>query len=414
MTTVKKYYTDAYTHQFQARVASLEPVSGGHFNLILEETYFYPTSGGQPHDTGRMNGIPVCDVALRPEDLAVVHRLEGGEGLAPGTLVAAEIDWSRRFDHMQQHTGQHILSQAFVLAAGAPTVGFHLGQESCTIDLETAKLGETAIEEAERLANRIIWENRPVTARFVSHAEADALPLRKRPDVAEDVVRLIEIADFDLNACGGTHVAHTGEVGQIKITRLERRREKSRIEFLCGGRALDDYGRHIAVLNDLIVEMTTSPEALLAAIQKLKEENKGLQRALREARSRSMARLAVELTQQMERTGDLRHLVYVIPDEEGSVADLRGLANALTDEGSAIAFLGLSGDPAFLLFKKSEALPGHLGDLLKEILSRLNSRSGGGGPHVAQGGGFAADPDQLREILSEARAAYFDRLAPSA
>src|SRR5690606_29579462 len=195
------YYQDAYQTRFRARIVE-RVEEDGLIAVVLDSTCFYPTSGGQPADRGTLNGRPVADVFVR-EDGAVVHLVEGELW---SDEVTGEIDWQRRFDHMQQHTGQHILSQAFIRVAGAGTVSFHLGDSSATIDLDNDRLQAQQVEAAELLANRIVWENRPVRVRLVSLAEAEQLDLRKLPDVQGDVVRLIDIDQFDLNACGGTHV----------------------------------------------------------------------------------------------------------------------------------------------------------------------------------------------------------------
>jgi alanyl-tRNA synthetase len=216
MTTQRLYHSDAYTTDFDAELVETTSYNGLP-SVILDRTCFYPTSGGQPHDTGVLNGLPVVDVVLREADGAVMHVL-GGPATLDGPRVSGQIDWSRRFDHMRHHTGQHILSQAFVQLAQADTVGFHLSPDSVTIDLNRTDIGPATLDAAEDLANQIMAEDRPVRAYFPSDEELVMLKLRKVPDV-EGAFRVVDIQDFDQNACGGTHVARTGEIGIIKVLR---------------------------------------------------------------------------------------------------------------------------------------------------------------------------------------------------
>ncbi|MEJ2753492.1 MAG: alanyl-tRNA editing protein, partial [Chloroflexota bacterium] len=197
----RSYYTDSYTSEFPARVVETQQTEGA-FAVVLDRSYFYPTSGGQPNDTGTIDGIPVIDVQVRKEDGAILHMVES---LPQSEEVTAAIDWRRRFDHMQQHTGQHILSQAFIQTHGAQTIGFHLSDETATIDLDVNKIDQEAINKAEDLANRVVWQNRPVVVRWATRQEAERLPLRKIPENGGEKLRLIDIVNFDLTACGGTH-----------------------------------------------------------------------------------------------------------------------------------------------------------------------------------------------------------------
>ena len=232
--TRRLYYTEPDRQTFEATVAACV-AEGGRFHVTLDATAFYPTSGGQPFDTGVLGGVKVVDVVDRDDDdEEVVHVVEGP--LDPGSRVEGAIDWDRRFDHMQQHTGQHILSAAFDRLLDAPTVSFHLGTDGATIDV-AREVAPPAIAKAEAEANRIVWDNRPVSIRFVDADEAARLPLRKEP-AREGTLRLVEISDFDLSACGGTHVSRTGAIGMIAVTNAERFRGGSRLTFVCGARAL--------------------------------------------------------------------------------------------------------------------------------------------------------------------------------
>src|SRR5262245_49434303 len=219
--TLRRYYTDSYTRMFTAEVRE-----AGDGWAILDATYFYPTSGGQPHDTGRLGAARVLDVSIREADQAILHRLDAA--ISPG-LAEAEIDWPRRHDHMQQHTGQHILSQAFLRVAEAPTIGFHLGVERVSIDLGVEQLSDSRVADAVSVANEIVTGNVPVRAWFPGEEELQGLGLRKQPDVVGPI-RVVAVGDFDYSACGGTHVAGTGEVGLIAVLRTERLKRGVRVE----------------------------------------------------------------------------------------------------------------------------------------------------------------------------------------
>ncbi|MEZ4517708.1 MAG: alanyl-tRNA editing protein [Chloroflexota bacterium] len=271
--TIRHYYQDATTKRFSATVTE-RLIHNDRPAVLLDATYFYPTSGGQPHDTGRLSDgqatVAVVDVwSPKPGD-PVVHILN--QPWTGKDEVIGEIDWLRRFDHMQQHTGQHILSQALIRVAETETVGFHLSKQTVTIDLDTAELTSEQIQAAEQLANEIIWANVPVDIRFASPEEASRLSLRKIPTKYDGEIRLIAIGDFDLTACGGTHVTATGQIGQIKLLKTERRGDSTRLEFCCGMRALDDYRHKHAVLTDLNSTLTTGYDDLAPSIGRLQEE----------------------------------------------------------------------------------------------------------------------------------------------
>ena len=268
----RAYYHDAYVVRFTATVVQTAEVDGQPA-ACLNRTYFYPTSGGQPHDTGWLRQdeqtARVVNVIVREADEAVLHVLDAP--LAIGE-VTADIDWPRRFDHMQHHTGQHILSQAFIRIAGAETISFHLSPQSVTIDLDRADLTPDEIRAAEQLANEVVWQNRGVTAREVARDEATQLPVRKLPPGRDGKLRLIDIDGFDLTACGGTHVAGTAQVGLVKAIKTERRGSSLRVEFCCGARAFADYRAKHDVVQQLTGALTTGPTELLPAVAKLKDK----------------------------------------------------------------------------------------------------------------------------------------------
>jgi len=258
--TKRLYYDQPDLLEFDANVEEVKSVSGDGRGagarpaIVLRETAFYPTSGGQVHDTGWITlageRLRVAEVA-EAEDGRVIHYLEAPAGRpAAGARVHGSIDAERRRDHMQQHTGQHVLSAAFLSLYQFPTVSFHMGEDYCSIDLAIESLNAAQVVGAEKRANEIVFENRPVRIRHVKREEAEKLGLRKLPPEGRDELRLIEVADFDLSACGGTHVGATGQIGSILLRKTEKTRQGMRVEFVCGGRALCIARRDYSTLSE--------------------------------------------------------------------------------------------------------------------------------------------------------------------
>jgi alanyl-tRNA synthetase len=394
--TERLYYNDAYTTSFEASVVERFR-RDGQTALVLDLTYFYPTSGGQPADRGRINDVPVVDVLVREEDDAIIHVLDGEVWTED---VSATVNWERRFDHMQQHTGQHILSQAFLKAAGARTVGFHLSENSVTIDLHISDLKPDQIQEAEILANQIVWEDRRVRTRFVSHEEAEEMALRNLPELETESVRLIEIEQFDVTACGGTHLVRTGSVGIIKIVDLENRRNGLRVEFCCGKRALLDFRRKNRIVNKLAAEFTTGYWNLERAVENLRQEAKDAQRRARRHQNELLSLVAEKLLNGTVEKNGFKVVTKAFEDRGSD--ELRILAKHLIEHPNTIALLGLSGDKSQLIFARSEQAPGQMHELIKPALQVLGTTAGGGSPVYAQGGGPAAGADRVRQALSRA------------
>ncbi len=393
--TERLYYDDAYRTRFEAAVVE-RLAWEGRPAVVLDRTAFYPTGGGQPHDTGALNGVPVVDVITREGDEAVIHVLA-----APleAERVVGEVDWTRRFDLMQQHTGQHVLSAACVERLGANTVGFHLSGGYATVDLDRAPLGEEELADVEALANAIVFENRAVTTRWVPDEEVPALPLRK-PVAHKGPVRIVEIADFDCSACGGTHVRATGEIGLIKITRSERRGGETRLEFLCGGRALADYRAKNALLLKLAAEFTVGHWEIPDLVHRLAAELKETRRELRRSRDALLDAQAAALWQGAAPVGDVR---LVRAELEGEPMDaLKHLAQRLMEHPRTVALLGSrhpTGETSYLVFARSDDLDLPMGDLLREACAVIGGR-GGGRPNFAQGGG--PQGERLAEALEQA------------
>jgi alanyl-tRNA synthetase len=390
---MRLYYDDAYTAEFAARVVERLKIEDRPA-VILDRTYFYPTSGGQPNDTGTINGVTVVDVTTRKEDAAVVHWLAGE---VTGDEVTGVVDWARRFDHMQHHTGQHILSQAFVQVASASTVGFHLSGESVTIDLDRSGLSDAQVNVVEDLANQIVFADRPVTARLVKADETEGVRMRKLPEhLLTDGLRVIDIDGFDVTACGGTHVARTGEIGIIKVLKLEKRGDKLRVEFRCGGRALRDYREKNAIANQLSADLTCALSDLPQAVGRLQEDFKAAQRALKAATNTLLDYEAERLLQLADTDHQMRLVAQDFPDRDFN--EVRGLATRLAQNERTVALLAASGAKAQLVFARSADLPWDMNALLKQILPLI-----GGQPPMAQGGGSPAGSEQVKTALAAAQ-----------
>lgn len=396
MTTQRLYYTDSYTTAFEATVIE-RTTENGTPAVALDRSFFYPTSGGQPHDTGKLDGVPVIDVVVREADGAVLHLLGSALDLE---RVTGQVDWDRRFDHMQHHTGQHILSQAFIRVADAETVGFHLSPDSVTIDLDKGHITPAMVDEAEALANRIVTGNHPVRVVFPTADEVAALPLRKVPDV-DGKLRVVDIDGFDVTACGGTHVAQTGAVGLIKVLRVDKRGDGVRVEFRCGGRALRDYREKHAILSQLAAELTTGYWEIPAALDRLREQNKSLQRDLRALRSGLLDGEAETLWNQADRSAGY---ALVVRSFEGyDAGEVRQVVQKLIGHERTIALCGVAGDKAMLIVARSEDLPHDMVPVLMRGLATWGVERGGGRPSFAQGGGVAASLAQVDAALAAAR-----------
>lgn len=404
MSTERLYYHDAYATTFEANI--VERIrEDDQLAVVLDKTCFYPTSGGQPADRGQLNGRAVTDVYVREEDDAIVHVLAQEVW---DDEVKGAVEWGRRFDHMQQHTGQHILSQAFISVADAHTVGFHLSDSTVTIDLNRANLSPANIEKAELLANRIIWENRPVKVRLVTQEQVQQLPLRKIPELNAQQYRLVEIEKFDLTACGGTHVSRTGAVGLIKIVKVERRGEQLRVEFCAGRRALADYGQKHRLVSQLAADFTTGYWKLPEVIATLRSEAADNERLLRQQTEKLLAYEARDLLANARSVASTRIVTAAFSDRDP--AHLPILANHVIAEPGVVALLGLAGAKSRLLFARSDDAPGQMNSLLKQALHVLGNGGGGGSETFAQGGGPAAPIERVEQALQRTEKHFLGQL----
>ena len=388
--TERLYYTDSMLTEFDASIVESRVVDNRP-HVVLDRTAFYPTSGGQPFDLGRLGASPIVEVIDR-DDGEVVHVLAAPIE-TPG-LVRGLIDWPRRFDHMQQHTGQHILSAAFDREVSARTVSFHLGAESATIDLDR-EITPAQMGLAEQLANRVVWDDRPVTVRFATAEEASRMPLRKEP-ARTGLLRLVDVTDFDLSACGGTHVTRTGMIGVIAIGGSERFKGGTRVTFVCGGRALRSHG----ALRDAAAEsarlLSVAVAELPGAIGRLQADAKAAARSIRELQQEVAERRAQTFRDASE---TLRGYRGVLRHEPGwDQAGLKTLASAVVSAPGFVAILVGSGQPAPVVVARSADVTFDAAGWMKDATAKFGGR-GGGRPEFAQGG-VSAVPE---EILAWAR-----------
>lgn len=392
--TRKLYHIDQYLTTFSSAVVERIDVEGRPA-IILEQTAFYPTSGGQPHDTGTLNNTQVIDV-IENENHQIIHLLEKP---IEEELVGGCIDWKRRFDHMQQHTGQHLLSQACIKICDAETLSFHLGEEVSTIDVNHSGIGEYEVNAVEELANRIIYENREIVAHFVNKEETHKFPVRKLPTVERNI-RIIEIKDFDFSPCGGTHCSHTGEIGMVKVRKWERYKGGTRIQFICGWRALQDYQQKTTVLKHLTEMLSSGEPDLPQNVGKLQEEAKSLRREYATLTKHLLEYEAKALLAERETFGDFSVLLKAFDNRHPK--DLRILANKILEHSPStiVLFGGKAEAKASLIFLRSEGLPFDMNQLMKTACAVINGK-GGGQPQQAQGGG--TEVEKLEEALQCAK-----------
>jgi alanyl-tRNA synthetase len=412
--TERLYYHDSFLDEFDAQVLDVvsvpdancggrasppggtggTPVLHHHASaaIILDRTAFYPTSGGQVFDTGVLvaenHKLGVSEVAER-EDGTILHMVEEGAAIAKGSRVHGLIDVARRRDHMQQHSGQHVLSAAFVRLFEMPTVSFHMGADYCSIDLDAKSLSKQQVEAAEALANDVVMENRPVEIRFATREEARGLGLRKLPPVEKDELRLIDIRDFDLTACGGTHVSATGQIGCILLRKTEKARQGWRVEFVCGKRAVATARRDFTSLAEGAGLLSSHIWDVPAQIRKAQEESRFARRS-REQLLEELADLcATRMLAETPEGNGRRIVVRSFPDRD--LAFIKLLAQKLARQSSGVvALLGAAlGQPA-VVFAQSPGQPFDMGALMKEALAQLGGR-GGGSKDMAQGGLSSAE-----------------------
>lgn len=416
--TERLYYADSFLRRFTARVTDIREASRTDgvsvWQIALDRTAFYPTSGGQPCDTGKLNASARGGAVLDAEVDSVEEDEQGTvwhftrKPVTAGTLVDGEIDWPRRLDHMQQHSGQHLLSAVFARELQAPTVSFHLGEAASTIDLATGSIAHHSLERVERIANELIAEDRAVTLKMVDRAEAEAMladgRLAKLPE-RDGQIRLIEIADYDLNACGGTHVGSTGQIGGLLVRGMEKLSRGVRVEFVCGQRAVNAARHDFTVLSQAAADLSIARDDVPAAIERVRQERKLADKERLRLRSEVASYHAVRLVVEEQVKGGLRLVSRSFDDRDAEYVRLLAL-NLTASMPRTVALLSSEEVwPARLILAKSGDVNLHCGDLLRETLTAYGLR-GGGSSELAQ---TEVPQEQLAKLREELEAAVCAR-----
>ena len=413
-TSERLYYSDSFLKTFAAAVTEIRELAASNgepiWQLALNRTAFYPASGGQPFDTGRLNAtsrdgtalnIPVEQVE-EDEQGAVWHFVR--QPLAAGTAIEGEIDWERRFDHMQQHTGQHLLSAAFWRELQAPTISFHLGESASTIDLACGPLAQHSLERVEQIVNQIVGEDRLVTTWDVPRGQAEAMleggQLRKLPD-RQGTIRVIEIADFDKNACGGTHLRSTGQIGGLQLRTVERVSRGVRVEFVCGMRAVRAARADLAILREASALLSTGAPELAQTVGRLLTEAKANAKERQKLREELAVFQAARLVMEEPVENGLRLVMRAWNDRDRDSVRLLASRTALAAPRTAVIFCANDTDPVRVFVARSADLDFNCGQILREALARLGLR-GGGSADLAQGEVPANQEAALRASVQEA------------
>lgn len=379
----KLYYSQPWLRELDTRITSQREVEGKYL-VVLAETIFYPTGGGQPHDLGTINGIPILDVF--EEDGTVFHVLP--EPLE-GSSAHGVLDWPRRLDHMQQHSGQHLLSAIFQDEYGYRTESFHLGAEYCSIDITTPDLTRKEQLAAEARANELILEDLPVFTYTLQPEEFGQVPLRKIPDLPGPL-RIVEIQGFDYSPCSGTHVGKTGQIGLLKILKAERYKGMTRVYFLCGGRALEDYRRKHEICSELVALLAVPEGEVVERVSADLERRKELEKLVEELQGELLELRARELVSRSEGP-------FFLELPEASIPEAQRLARAVLNLTQALVVINLG--ERLVLAHNLPAGP-NLGQLIKDQAQPLGGR-GGGSPTAAQV--YFPDPGRLQEFLGVLR-----------
>lgn len=396
----KLYYTDAYKKDFTTKIIKQDYDKDGNLYVVLNETAFYPTGGGQPHDTGILNGIAVIDVEEVDEEIRhfITEQLHTEE-------VEGKINWERRFDHMQQHAAQHILSAAFWDHFNIPTIGFHLGKETVTIDLETENLHAETVEKAVQIANKIVFENHPIRIQWMNLEEAKTLPLHKEPTLTENI-RVVIIENFDYNGCGGTHPKYTGEVGPIQVLGWERNKGGIRLTFIAGWRTLKLMGQQQQIIKDVSKQLNSSENDIPAKVAQLLTSQKENEKTIQTMNEKLLYAEANELLQQPSEihAGILISKVFT----NRSMQEIAKLSAIITEQQEhAITYFVIENeDKLQCILACGKTVTLDMNSLLKEALPAIEGK-GGGNKKSARGGGQAVMTGEefLNQLVSSLQSA---------
>jgi alanyl-tRNA synthetase len=375
MTIQKLYRDDSYLTEFRAVVVEVAVVAGN-TEVVLDQTAFYPTAGGQPFDTGFLQDARVLEVRESKGESSITHVLEGEVALEVGSDVVGQIDWSRRFDHMQQHTGEHMLGQAFY-RQDAHVIAVNMERGICTLDLEQSITEEMALG-AEEICNQAIWANHEIKTYEVHDSEIEAVPLRRTPKVS-GMIRVVQIGDYDFSACGGTHLRSSGEVGMVKILKLERIKSgATRVYFICGSRCLADYRFKHDFVSSLGLKFSTALEQVPARTNALLEELNVSKKEISSLRTKHAELLASML---LEKSFPV--VIHVLSDSSLLV----DVAKSIAAQAGAIGILGaLDGARVLLAVACGAGSSVNANDVLKIGLPFIDGK-GGGKPDMSQGSG---------------------------
>ena len=387
MKTERLYYNDPYLLEFDAKIIEARAV-GDRLGLVLDKTAFYPTSGGQPNDLGMIDDVPLVDCLEDEASGNIIHVIEGS---VTGPSVHGRIDPARRADHMQQHSGQHVLSQAFVELFNWPTVSFHLGAVSCTIDLPADSVSREQAEAAEDLANRIVRENRSVAIRYIAPENISEAGLRKPTDRSGDI-RVIDIAGYDRSACGGTHVRTTGEIGPILITGIDRAKKQTRVEFISGGRVLKYARQANRTLESISQTISAAPFETASAVRALWDEHQRTRKRIEDFESELLDYEAAQFP--------VSNGVAKATFKNRGIEKLKMLAVKICARPGTVVLLADEGDQLRVVFARSADVAIDVAALLKKTLERFGGR-GGGRPNLAQGGGLTGSAEEILNCAHE-------------
>jgi alanyl-tRNA synthetase len=386
--TKRLFLDDPYQVEFEARIVE-KGMREQKPAVILDQTCFYPESGGQPYDRGWMGGVKV--VKVLEEDSRIVHLIEKD---IQAESIKGKIDWERRFDHMQQHSGQHILSQCFHELLEAETLAFHLGEDASTLEMDLRKVSDEDLERVETRANEIVYQDREVKIHSLAEDEAGSLPLR-RPPKKKGLIRVVEVSDFDYSACGGTHVRRTGEVGLIKILRWERIRDNLRFEFICGRRAFQDYVMKNRILRELSNRLTVHDREVPSSIEKLFLDLKSQKSLIKKMREKMAQYEAQEIIERAK--GKILKKIFAEKTHE----EVRFLALNIIRKGDFVVLFGLKGEErGYLILACSEKLNIDMRELVPLVSPLINGK-GGGRPSLVELAG--ENVENIPKALDEAQ-----------
>jgi alanyl-tRNA synthetase len=387
--TKRIYLESPYKVEFEAQVVE-KVIWEKKPALILDQTCFYPESGGQPCDKGTINEVEVLKVL--EDEARIIHLLDEDISSAK---ITGKIEWQTRFDHMQQHSGQHILSQSFHELLGAETLSFHLGETISSVEMDIRKISEEEVENVERRANEIVFQDREIKCYFIPEEKIGSVPLR-RPPKKKGLIRVVEVSDFDFSACGGTHVRRAGEIGLIKILKLERIRNNVRFEFICGKRTLEDYLWKNRILRELSTRFTVNEGEILNTVEKLSSELKSQKRKRKKMQGKIAQYEAQEIIQETKEKIIKELFVDKTPEE------VRFLVLNIIRKGDFVVLFGLKGEErGHLILACSENINIDMREIVPLVSPLIKGKGGGRSSLVEIAGEGIANLEQALERAFE-------------